>query len=284
MRTRDIVAVSACQDSPVPTPSQLPRAELIRPERYPRSSTYDPAWLIALDMGPNPLWQLEDLLPDLGLNAGQRVLDLGSGMGATSVFLAKECDVDVVAVDLWVDAPTATGTFVDAGVGERVTAIQADARNLPFSDGEFDAIVSIDAFEYFGTDVHLLPRLLRVLKPGGRIAMSTPALVTDPYEGAVPDYVRELAGWEAACWHSPQWWHRHWELSGLVGDIRARRQAGGRDDWLLWTRAGGEQKGPVGADAVLTMLVSDVSEQLGFALVSATKTGPRGGAAPTDTQ
>jgi hypothetical protein len=32
------------------------------------------------------------------------------------------------------------------------------------------------------------------------------------------------------------------------------------------------------------MLVSDVSEQLGFALVSATKTGPRGGAAPTDTQ
>ena len=179
--------------------------------------------------------------------------------------------------------PTATGTFVDAGVGERVTAIQADARKLPFSDGEFDAIVSIDAFEYFGTDVHLLPSLLRVLKPGGRIAMSTPALVTDPYDGAVPTYVSELAGWEAACWHSPQWWHRHWELSGLLYDITARRQVGGRDDWLLWTQAGGERRGPAGADAVLTMLVSDVSEQLGFALVSATKAGAQRHIAPTGT-
>ena len=142
---------------------------------------------------------------------------------------------------------------------------------LPFSDGEFDAIVSIDVFEYFGTDVHLLPRLLRVLKPGGRIAMSIPALASDPYEGEVPTYVSELAGWEAACWHSPQWWHRHWELSGLLYDITARRQVGGRDDWLLWTQAGGERRGPAGADAVLKMLVSDVSEQLGFALVSATK-------------
>ena len=149
-----------CQDSSVPISRPLPLSELIRPVRYPRSSTYDPAWLIALDMGPNPLWQLEDLLPDLALDAGHRVLDLGSGMGATSVFLVKECDVDVVAVDLWVDAPTATGTFVDAGVGERVTAVQADVRKLPFSDGEFDAIVSIDAFEYFGTDVHLLPKLV----------------------------------------------------------------------------------------------------------------------------
>ena len=40
---------------------------LVRPERYPRASRYDPAWLLALDMGPNPLWQLEDLLPDLSL-------------------------------------------------------------------------------------------------------------------------------------------------------------------------------------------------------------------------
>ena len=34
-------------------------------------------------------------------------------------------------------------------------------------DGFFDAIVSIDAWEYFGTDDHLLPTLLRVLRPGG---------------------------------------------------------------------------------------------------------------------
>jgi ubiquinone/menaquinone biosynthesis C-methylase UbiE len=48
--------------------------------------------------------------------------------------------------------------------------VNADVRRLPFRDEEFDAIVSIDAFEYFGTDVHLLPVLLRVLKAGERLA------------------------------------------------------------------------------------------------------------------
>jgi SAM-dependent methyltransferase len=244
---------------------------LHRPSRYPRSSKYDPAWLLELDMGPNPLWQLEDLLPDLALDPGDTVLDLGSGKGATSVFLARECGVKLIAADLWIDAEAATRTFVDAGVAEQVTAVNADVRSLPFPDNHFDAIVSIDAFEYFGTDVHLLPTLLRVLKPGGRLAMSTPALRIDPYDGHLPDYVREVAGWEAAAWHSPDWWRRHWELSGLVHDVRARWQLGGRDDWLLWAQSGGERGGPAGADAVIRMLLLDVDEQLGFTLIGATK-------------
>jgi SAM-dependent methyltransferase len=245
--------------------------DLIRPDRYPRASTYDQEWLLALDMGPNPLWQLEDLLPDLALTPGQRVLDLGSGKGATSVFLARECGVEVVAADLWIEAQEAARTFAAAGVADQVSAVNVDVRAMPFEDGEFDAIVSIDAFEYFGTDVHLLPTLLRVLRTGGRLAMSTPALRIDPYEGPVPDYVQELAAWEAACWHSPQWWQRHWELSGMVHDIRARWQTGARDDWLLWVRTRGEGNGPVSASSVIRMLELDVDEQLGFTLISAVK-------------
>jgi 2-polyprenyl-3-methyl-5-hydroxy-6-metoxy-1,4-benzoquinol methylase len=70
---------------------------LIRPDRYPLSSRYDPRWVIALEMGPHPLWQLEDILPALALEPGSRVLDLGCGRGATSVFLARECGVTVTA-------------------------------------------------------------------------------------------------------------------------------------------------------------------------------------------
>lgn len=58
--------------------------------RFPRASTYDAGWLLALDMGPNPLWLLEDLLADLPVERGAKVLDLGSGRGATSVFLTRE--------------------------------------------------------------------------------------------------------------------------------------------------------------------------------------------------
>jgi cyclopropane fatty-acyl-phospholipid synthase-like methyltransferase len=144
-----------------------------RPDRYPLSSRYDSSWVISLDMGPHPLWQLEDLLPDLALEAGMRVPDLGADRGATSVFLARECDVEVVAVDFWVPAERARAVYEAAGVAAQVTAVHGDIRTVQI-DGVFDAIVSIDAFEYFGTDVQLLPRVLKYLCPGGRLGISTP--------------------------------------------------------------------------------------------------------------
>ena len=65
---------------------------LIRPDRYPLSLRYDPRWVIALEMGAHPPWQLENILSALALEPGSRVLDLGCGRGATSVFLAHECE------------------------------------------------------------------------------------------------------------------------------------------------------------------------------------------------
>jgi SAM-dependent methyltransferase len=150
-------------------------------------------------------------------------------------------------------------------------AVRGDIRTMAFPDGEFDAIVSIDAFEYFGTDVHLLPSLMRVLRPGGRIAISTPALRHEPYEVGIPAHVEAVFGWEAAAWHAPAWWVRHWELSGLVGNIQAQWQTGGRDDWLLWARAVREAGGNARSGAVIATLEADTDEQLGFALVSAQK-------------
>ena len=117
--------------------------QLHQPDRYPLATKYDPAWLLALDMGPNPLWLLEDLACDLTLKPGMRVLDLGSGRGATSVFLAREFGVDVVAADLWVDPAVAAATFAEAGVAGRVEAVRAEAHTLPFMAQSFDAIVSI---------------------------------------------------------------------------------------------------------------------------------------------
>lgn len=153
---------------------------LHRPDRYPRSSTYDPAWLLDLDMGPHPLWQLEDLLSGHTFRQGQRVLDLGCGRGATSVFLAREYGVDVVAFDLWVPESELRGTLEAAGVADRVAAVEGSARDLPFDDAGFDAIVSVDAFEYVGTDVHFLPGLLRVLKRGGWLGSVRRPCATTP--------------------------------------------------------------------------------------------------------
>jgi cyclopropane fatty-acyl-phospholipid synthase-like methyltransferase len=128
--------------------------ELARPDRYPRSSRYDPAWLLDLDMGPNPLWLLEDLARDLDLRPGMQVLDLGSGKGATSVFLAREYGVQVVAADWWIAADEAAAVFAGAGVASQVTAVRAEAHALPFGKESLDAIVSIDAL-FAASDVQL---------------------------------------------------------------------------------------------------------------------------------
>lgn len=146
---------------------------------FPRASAYDPAWLLELDMGPHPLWLLEDLASDLDLRSGQRVLDLGSGGGATSVFLAREYGAEVWATDLWL----AEGEVRDmmarqetADVTDRIHVVNADARALPFDENQLDVVVSIDAWEYFGTDDRFLPGLLRHSSAGGQLGIATPCL------------------------------------------------------------------------------------------------------------
>jgi cyclopropane fatty-acyl-phospholipid synthase-like methyltransferase len=238
---------------------------------YPRASTYDPRWLLSLDMGPNPLWLLEDLLRDIPLTTSMRVLDLGCGRGASSVFLAREFGVEVWAVDLWIDIASRQKVFRDAQVADTVHVIDADVRSLPFDDNFFDAIISIDAWEYFGTDDHLLPTLLRVLRSAGQLAMATPAMRRDPRElDEIPDHIREVVGWEALAWHSAAWWEQQWRLGGLVTAIEARLQPDGWLDWLRWERAvlasGNAAKQPS-----IEMLEADGGELLTFAIVSATK-------------
>ena len=123
-----------------------------------------------------PCWLLEWLCERLPLTPGMRVLDLGCGKAMTSVFLAKEFDARVYAVDLWMDPDHNWRRVVEAGVGDRVCPMRAEAHALPFAAGFFDAIVSIDAFQYFGTDVLYLDYLARFLRPGGLLGVVVPGL------------------------------------------------------------------------------------------------------------
>lgn len=239
-----------------------------QPERYPLATKYDAAWLLALDMGPNPLWLLEDLARDLTLKPGMRVLDLGSGRGATSVFMAREFGVDVVAADLWVAPAVAAATFAEAGVADQVEAVRAEAHTLPFVTDTFDAIVSIDAYEYFGTADDYLAYITKFLKPGGQLGIATPAMRREIREiGEIPAHIKACVGWEAIAWHTAEWWRFQWEITELVTVTSARLQEHGWADWLRWARA---KKSPA-EDGVISMLEADRGELLSFALVTAVK-------------
>lgn len=242
--------------------------EFHQPERYPLTSRYDAAWLLALDMGPNPLWLLEDLARDLTLKPGMRVLDLGSGRGATSVFLAKEFGVDVVAADLWVAPAVAAAMFAKAGVADQVEAVRAEAHTLPFAAASFDAIVCIDAYEYFGTADSYLAYITKFLKPGGQLGIATPAMRREVREiGEIPSHIKACVGWEAIAWHTAEWWRFQWAITGLVTVTSARLQDHGWADWLRWAQA----KNTPAEDSVISMLEADRGELLSFALVTAVK-------------
>lgn len=203
---------------------------------FPRSSRYHPEWILAsVSGGANSLWMTEWLTSAISLKPGMRVLDLGCGRAASSIFLRVEFGVLVWATDLWFDASENFQRIRDSRVDDGVFPIHADARQLPFAPEFFDAIVCIDSFHYFATDDLYLSYLARFLKPGGSIGIAGAGLVQE-IDGALPEHLR--AWWTDDLWslHSASWWRRHWERTGILEIDDAGTMPDGWQRWLDWHR------------------------------------------------
>ena len=241
-----------------------PVAELLRLPDFPRAAGYDPAWVLENHMGPNVLWLTESLSQVLDLAPGSRVLDLGCGRALSSIFLAREFDVQVWAVDLWVDASSNWQRVREAGEERRIQPLQLDARRLPFPAGFFDAVVSLDAYHYFGTDDLYLGQITRVLAPGGQLGIVVPGLVHELTE--VPGHLRPFWDWQFWSFHSPAWWRAHWERTGLVEVRHADLVPDGWRHWQLWDQVSRKMRPPPdpGGPEEWRMLEVDEGRTLGF--------------------
>jgi SAM-dependent methyltransferase len=203
-------------------------------DRFPRSNKYHPDWVFAgFSGGANVLWLTEWLTSELDLKPGMRVLDLGCGRAMSSIFLRREFDVQVWATDLWFSSSENLHRIIDAGVGDSVYPIHADARSLPFANDFFDVIISIDSFPYYGTDDNYLNYLARFVKPGGVIGIAGTGL-TRELDGTIPDALQ--AWWEPSmvCLHSAGWWRNHWERTGILDIQLADTMPDGWRYWLQW--------------------------------------------------
>ena len=246
------------------------RARLAKPQ-FPRSNNYDPHWIVDNLMGPHVLWLAEYLSEAVPLEPGMRVLDLGCGKAISSIFLAKEFGVSVTAADLWIK-PTENQKRIDeAGVADRVTPVHAEAHALPFADGSFDAIVSLDAYHYFGTDDLYLGTIVKFLRPGGYLGIVVPGLAHEIVEA--PESIKPWWEWDFCSFHSPQWWRHHWTKTGLLTVETADRMPDGRAFWLEWCRFTAPLMGARGAGATREgdMLEADTGDLLGFTRVVARK-------------
>lgn len=219
------------------------RKRMTLPE-YPRSAKYDPQWQIDTMMGPNALWITESVTQVIDLKPGMRVLDLGCGMAASSIFLAKEFGVQVWATDLWIGATENFIRIREAGVDDRVFPIHAEAHALPYADGFFDAIVSMDAYQYFGTDALYAPKMVQLLKPGGQFGIAVPGLTHELTDG-VPEHMKPYWETEFWCFHSAtRDLAGSWQTTPLSGRCPWPHDAGRRPRTRSNTGAGSGGRAP----------------------------------------
>jgi SAM-dependent methyltransferase len=114
------------------------------------------------------------------IEAGQQVLDLGCGFGRHA-FEAYRRGADVVAVDRSADelvqvealfaAMAAQG---EAPGGSLARTVRADLLELPFADASFDVVIASEVLEHIPDDRRAVAEIARVVRPGGRVAITVP--------------------------------------------------------------------------------------------------------------
>ena len=129
----------------------------------------------------------------LGLRAGDRLLDLGCGFGRHA-YEALRRGAHVVACDLstseLVEVRGLMGAMAEVGEappGGLAACVTADATRLPYPDGAFDRIIASEVMEHIADDEGALDELHRVLAPGGTLAVTVPAWLPERVCWALSD-------------------------------------------------------------------------------------------------
>jgi len=175
--------------------------------KFGRNTNFDKDFLLKNMMGPNCVRIAEELTQKIQLSSEMRILDLGCGTGLTSIFLAKEFGAQVFAADLWIKPTENYERFKKFGFENQIIPIHAEAHELPFAHHYFDAIISIDAYYYFGAepdylDKHIVPLIKKHGLVSTRIAKRlfsgrsrcTETLLAGKYEFLFPQLVERPLG------------------------------------------------------------------------------------------
>ncbi len=116
-------------------------------------------------------WQLP--IEWLDIPTGGVALDIGSGPGNVTASLARATGPDGLALGVDISEPM-LARAVEAQAGPNVGFLRADAQRLPFRDATFDAVTSLAVLQLIPNPSDTLAEIVRVLKPGGRVAIMVP--------------------------------------------------------------------------------------------------------------
>jgi ubiquinone/menaquinone biosynthesis C-methylase UbiE len=112
-----------------------------------------------------------------GLADGEKILDVGCGTGSLTFALAKAADLaEIAAIDF---SPVFVEEAIRRNDDPRIEVRQADACDLPFSDGIFDRALALLVLHFVPEAGKAVAEMRRVVRPGGVVA----AAVWDHYGG-----------------------------------------------------------------------------------------------------
>lgn len=155
--------------------------------------------------------RLADLLPAFGPEA--RILDIGSGYGGASRYLAKRFGCKVTALNLSEKENARNREMsAEAGVGDLVDVVDGSFEAIPLPDASCDAVWSQDAILHSGKREQVISEVARVLKPGGHFVF------TDPMESGNcgrDDLEPVLARIHLSTLGSPQFYEKTAKANGL---------------------------------------------------------------------
>jgi ubiquinone/menaquinone biosynthesis C-methylase UbiE len=130
----------------------------------------------------------------LGLDKTSKLLDVAPGMGTQDIYLLQNfAPQSIDGLDVtWKHIEHGRRRSREANAEDRVRFHHGTAIDLPFPDGSFTHVLSIEGPEHFDTREKFLHEARRVLRPGGVIAMAD-FIVKNPPRNAIEKLVAEAA-------------------------------------------------------------------------------------------
>ena len=171
-------------------------------------------------------WSGLDQLP-----AGSKVLDVGCGIGGSARILAQDYGLDVVGISISPAQVARATALTPDGLNCRFAVM--DALDLQLSDQSFDGVWSVEAGPHMPNKQKYADELLRVLKPGGTLAVADWNR-RDPSDGEMNRQERWVMHQLLTQWAHPEFssikgFHRNLEVSAFQrGPIEV-------DDWTRAT-------------------------------------------------
>jgi 2-polyprenyl-3-methyl-5-hydroxy-6-metoxy-1,4-benzoquinol methylase len=131
-----------------------------------------------VDAGANALWhrRIKSYAKPEHDFRGRRVLEIGCGRGGFACWLAAQPfkPSEIVAADFSSSAVDMAASYAAKNGIEGIKFIEADIQKIPFASNTFDTVISCETIEHVPDPKKAVRELLRVLRPGGRLYLTTP--------------------------------------------------------------------------------------------------------------